>query len=124
MASAAAVYTGTNYPERDEPRESRLERLATAVHYFTGGVRTGLGSLEPIVVATDRAAKGLSDLSQDALRELAPHTALSERAVQREHRQWALLARLPLAVELAEGGGSQLAFAPDTLVGLRIHHLG
>ena len=71
MASAAAVYTGTNYPERDEPRESRLERLATAVRYFTGGVRTGLGSLEPIVVATDRAARGLSDRSQDALRELA-----------------------------------------------------
>lgn len=71
MTSATAAYSGTSYPEREEARENRLERVATAVRYLVGGVRTGLESLEPIIAATDRAAQGLSALTEAGLRELA-----------------------------------------------------
>jgi preprotein translocase subunit SecA len=67
MAATASSLAGTPYPERDEPREGRLERLVTALRYFTGGVRVGERRLERIVAATERAATALGHLPDAAL---------------------------------------------------------
>ena len=71
MVAASASLIGTPYPERDEPRESKLERLVTRMRYFTGGVRIGGRRLERIVPATARAAAALGNLSDAALRTRA-----------------------------------------------------
>ncbi|MGD9952579.1 MAG: preprotein translocase subunit SecA [Burkholderiales bacterium] len=59
MAAATSALRGAAYPEREEPRESRLEKAFNALRYFGGGARR----LERIVAATDAAAAelGLTD---------------------------------------------------------------
>ena len=71
MVTASSSLIGTPYPERDEPREGKLERLVTRLRYFTGGVRVGGRRLERIVAATARAAAALDNLSEAALRTRA-----------------------------------------------------
>jgi preprotein translocase subunit SecA len=70
MASSSAL-AGTAYPERDERREGRLERLLAAARYFTGGASLRAQRLERIVVAVERAATGLERLADAALLERA-----------------------------------------------------
>ncbi len=73
MAAANPALSGAAYPERDEPREGKLERALTALQFFTGGLRAGTGRLERIVAATRQAS--------DAL-EVPGDADLLERATQ------------------------------------------
>jgi preprotein translocase subunit SecA len=66
MASSS-VLAGAAYPERDEPREGRLERLLTAARYFTGRFGLGAQQLGRVVAATARAAEGLERLTDQEL---------------------------------------------------------
>ncbi|HYU69595.1 MAG TPA: preprotein translocase subunit SecA [Burkholderiales bacterium] len=61
MVAASSAFIGTAYPERDEPREGKLDRLITAARYLAGGLRTR-GRLARIVEATNRAAEDLGRL--------------------------------------------------------------
>jgi preprotein translocase subunit SecA len=66
MAVAWAL-GGSGYPERDEPRASKLERAMAAARYFTGRGGVGHKRLARIVAATDAAAAGLDGLGDGAL---------------------------------------------------------
>ena len=70
MTSLSAAY-GAPYPERDEPREGRLERLVTAARYFTGRVSLRANRLQRIVAATHAAEQGLQQLGDEELRARA-----------------------------------------------------
>jgi len=63
MAAGSTTLVGTGYPERDEARGGRLERLLTAFRYFTGRANTGQKRLARIIAATDAAAAGLEKLT-------------------------------------------------------------
>ncbi len=67
MASVAAALVGSPYPERDEPRESKLDRVLVAAKYFAGNMATGARQLARIVSAVDAAAVGLESLSVQEL---------------------------------------------------------
>ena len=71
MTTAASVFAGTLYPERDEPREGKLDRLLTALRYFTGSASTGGARLGRIVEATNASAAGTESLSNAELRSRA-----------------------------------------------------
>ena len=71
MTTAASVFAGTPYPERDEPREGKLDRLLTALRYFTGSASTGGARLGRIVEATNASAAGTASLSNAELRSRA-----------------------------------------------------
>ncbi|MDH5222056.1 MAG: prepilin peptidase, partial [Betaproteobacteria bacterium] len=71
MSTPAASLPGAAYPEREEPREGKLERFVTALRYFTGGGRTRERSLARIVAATERAGAGLAQVTADELRARA-----------------------------------------------------
>jgi preprotein translocase subunit SecA len=71
MTAAASVLAGSPYPERDEPREGKLERLLTALRYFTGSARTGRARLGLIVEATRAAGEAITSSSDDELRARA-----------------------------------------------------
>ena len=47
------------YPERDERREGRLDRLLVGARYFAGAAAARMRGLERIVRITDEAARGL-----------------------------------------------------------------
>jgi preprotein translocase subunit SecA len=67
MTAAASVVAGTPYPEREEPREGKLDRLLTALRYFTGSASTGRAQLERIVEATNGLAAGIESLTDEDL---------------------------------------------------------
>ena len=67
MTTAASIFAGTLYPERDEPREGKLDRLLTALRYFTGSASTGGARLGRIVEATNASAVGTELLSDAEL---------------------------------------------------------
>ena len=67
MAATWALLAGSFYPERNESRESKLERLVTAARYFTGGLGAGRRNLARIVPATDAAGSGLAGEADGAL---------------------------------------------------------
>jgi preprotein translocase subunit SecA len=71
MVAATSSLIGAPYPERDEPREGKLERLVTKLRYFTGGVRIGERRLTRIVAATAQAAIDLGKPSDEELRARA-----------------------------------------------------
>jgi len=71
MTTAASVFAGTPYPERDEPRDGKLDRLLTALRYFTGSASSGGARLGRIVEATDASAAGTELLSNAELRSRA-----------------------------------------------------
>jgi preprotein translocase subunit SecA len=71
MAAASATLAGATYPEREELRETRLERFLTGLRYFTGGARTGERSLARIVAATAQAGTALAGAPDEALRARA-----------------------------------------------------
>jgi len=82
MTTAASVFAGTPYPERDEPREGKLDRLLTTLRYFTGSGRTGGTRLGRIVEATNTSAAGTESLSNAELRSRA--AALRSRLKRQE----------------------------------------
>jgi preprotein translocase subunit SecA len=82
MAAAGSALAGAAYPERDEAREGKLERLVSALRYFSGAARTGRQSLERIVTATERGAQDLESLSDADLRERAGRLGLRLRREQ------------------------------------------
>jgi len=55
------------YPERDEPREGKLDRVLIAAKYLTGNFATGIKQLSRIIQATNAAAPGLELLSTQDL---------------------------------------------------------
>jgi len=69
-AAAPALATGP-YPERDEPREGKLDRLLTALRYFTGSARSGSARLGLIVEATRAAGEAIAASSDEELRARA-----------------------------------------------------
>ena len=71
MTTAASVLAVTPYPERDEPREGKLDRLVTALRFFTGSASTGGVRLGRIVEATNASAAGVDTLSSAELRSRA-----------------------------------------------------
>ena len=71
MVASSSAALGAGYPERAELREGRLDRLVSALRYFTGGAGTGRKQLARIVAATDAAAAGLEALSDAQLAERA-----------------------------------------------------
>ncbi|MDH5579883.1 MAG: prepilin peptidase, partial [Betaproteobacteria bacterium] len=71
MATAASSLIGAPYPEREEPREGKLERFVTRLRYFAGGVRVGERQLARIVAATAQAALELGNPSDAELRARA-----------------------------------------------------
>jgi len=77
MATASSSLIGAPYPEREEPREGKLERFVTRLRYFSGGVRVGKRQLARIVAATAQAAAELGSPSDAELRARA--TALRAR---------------------------------------------
>ena len=68
MTSLSGAIVGSPYPERDEPREGKLDRMLATVRYFAGSIRTGNKRLENIVEATGEQAKGLDVASEQELR--------------------------------------------------------
>jgi len=83
MTAAASVFAGTPYPERDAPRDGKLDRLLTALRYFTGSASTGGARLGRIVEATHASAAGTESLSNAELRSRA--AALRSRLKLREY---------------------------------------
>ena len=71
MAAATPAFAGTPYPERDEPREGRLERLVKRMRFFSGAIQAGGKRMERIVPATAHAAAALGSPAADELRERA-----------------------------------------------------
>jgi preprotein translocase subunit SecA len=71
MASASSTLAGATYPEREEPREGRLERFVTALRYYVASGSTGERSLARIVPAVARAESALAELADEALRARA-----------------------------------------------------
>lgn len=71
MIASASVLAASPYPERDEPREGKLDRLLTALRYFTGSATTGGARLGRIVEATQASAAGIDTLSDADLQSRA-----------------------------------------------------
>ena len=70
MSTAASSLPGAAYPEREEPREGRLERLAARLRYITGGLRSA-ERLQGIVAATEAAGAQLAGITDEELRARA-----------------------------------------------------
>ena len=68
MTVLSGTIIGGPYPERDETREGKLDRVFATVRYFGGSVRIGNKRLQSIVAATGERAKGLDVLSEQELR--------------------------------------------------------
>ena len=58
MAAIAGALTG-QYPERDEPREGKLDRALLVAKYVTGNLVTRTGRLSRIISEVNKAAAGL-----------------------------------------------------------------
>ena len=71
MTVLSGAIVGSPYPERDEPREGKLDRMLATVRYFGGRFRTGNKRLKNIIEATGERAKGLDVLSEQELRARA-----------------------------------------------------
>jgi preprotein translocase subunit SecA len=71
MTPAATAFAGTPYPERDAPREGKLDRLLTGLRYYTGSAGASGASLGRVVEATQTAARGMDSLSDSELRSRA-----------------------------------------------------
>ena len=57
MTVLSGAIVGSPYPERDEPREGKLDRMLATVRYFGGRFRTGNKRLKNIIEATGERAK-------------------------------------------------------------------
>ena len=69
MGAISTALVGGPYPERDEPREGKLDRVLIAAKYITGNFATSTRQLSRIVLATSEAAAGLDVASvQDLAR--------------------------------------------------------
>ena len=69
MGAISTALVGGPYPERDEPREGKLDRVLIAAKYITGNFATSTRQLSRIVRATSEAAAGLDVASvQDLAR--------------------------------------------------------
>ena len=68
MASLSGAIVGSSYPERDEPREGKLDRVLVAARYVTGSAATGTRQLSRIVQAVNASAVGLELLTEQDLR--------------------------------------------------------
>ena len=69
MGAISTALVGGPYPERDEPREGKLDRVLIAAKYITGNFVTSTRQLSRIVQATSEAAAGLDVASvQDLAR--------------------------------------------------------
>jgi preprotein translocase subunit SecA len=84
MVAASSALIGTAYPERDEPRQGKLERFVTALRYFTGGVRFGGVRVARIVAATEHAARAPHDLAGLSDLELLERAAQLRARLRRE----------------------------------------
>ena len=71
MTLLSGAIVGSPYPERDEPREGKLDRMLATVRYFGGRFRSGNKRLKNIIEATGERAKGLDVLSEQELRARA-----------------------------------------------------
>jgi len=71
MSTASSLPAGGFYPEREESREGRLERVLAAGRFLAGRFGASHRRLARIVAATDAAAAGLDALTHDALRSRA-----------------------------------------------------
>ncbi len=71
MTAAAGVLPGSLYPERDEPRESKLERLLVRARYFSGALSSSSRQLSKIVAATDARSPALRSLTDEQVRTRA-----------------------------------------------------
>jgi preprotein translocase subunit SecA len=71
MPTALSALVAGPYPERDEPREGKLDRLLTSLRYFTGSARTGNTRLGVIVDATRAAGEAIAGSSDEELRDHA-----------------------------------------------------
>jgi preprotein translocase subunit SecA len=71
MATAESVLAATPYPERVEPREGKLDRLLTALRFFSGGAKAGGVPLGRIVEAVGACAPGMDKLTPTELRARA-----------------------------------------------------
>lgn len=80
MTATASILAAAPYPERDEPREGKLDRLLTALRYFTGGAGVSSARLGRIVDATNACAAGMESLSDDGLRTRAAALRLRLRS--------------------------------------------
>jgi len=74
MAALPSALGG--YPERDERREGRLDRLLAGVRYIAGGARAPARDLQRIVGLTDDAARDLDDATDLAAQARALRPAL------------------------------------------------
>jgi preprotein translocase subunit SecA len=81
MAMAASTLAAAPYPERDEPRPGKLDRLLNALRYYAGGAGMGGDRLADIAAATRAAAAGMDSWSDQQLRaravELRPRLKLA-----------------------------------------------
>jgi preprotein translocase subunit SecA len=68
MPAAASILRGSPYPEREEPREGRLERMIGAVRYLAGRGAARPRELARIVPRVEAQAAGLDGLPDSALR--------------------------------------------------------
>jgi len=90
MAMGSPALPGNGYPEREELREGKLERLISATRYFTGGASSSQKRLARIIGATEAAAAGLETLTD---REILEHaSALRLRLRRAGFRDLALAA--------------------------------
>jgi preprotein translocase subunit SecA len=71
MAAATGAIPGSAYPERDEPRESKLEKAVVRARYFSGAFTTSARHLSKIVAATDAQSAALRSLSDDEIKARA-----------------------------------------------------
>lgn len=63
MEAVHAALAGRAYPEREETREGKLDRLVAAALYFAAGVGQGAGRSRDIVAMTERAALRLKGMT-------------------------------------------------------------
>ncbi|HEX9450078.1 MAG TPA: preprotein translocase subunit SecA [Burkholderiales bacterium] len=67
MASISAAIAASAYPERDEPREGRLDRIIIAARYIGGNIAGKTRPLTRIVQAVNAAATDLESLPDQAI---------------------------------------------------------
>lgn len=67
MLGAASAFAGGLYPEREEHRAGKLDRVLDAASFFTGGLGVSGRRLARIVEATDAAGAGLEKLTDAGL---------------------------------------------------------
>jgi preprotein translocase subunit SecA len=127
-----------SYPERDIPREGKLDRILIAAQYHTGGLRSSRHRLWRIVAAT-RESLAMEDLRRRLRREgltealvgeaFAKVRAAAERTVGMRHFDvqlvggWAMLQGMVAEMETGEGKTltATLAAATAALAGHAVH---